>query len=212
MKEYFENLKDYEKKALIIYKSRIGLAINDINNDKIVNDTYDHYKKIFSNLYNITYKYFPFDIVDFTDIDSFRESLYKIKDIINLIEPYITSKPLTLYRCINTNKSNRISKDNIISTTDNLRQTYKFLDKNKNGCTLFEINIPSNSPILFCPYNFKYDNEKNLLKLVNYDNQQEYILRNSDYNFNLVDTINTGKLEMKIIDGVSKKKTKKYTM
>jgi len=82
LKEY-ENLTSEEKNSLLIYKSRLGRAINSLGNDcQEIENVYYKYKKLLSKRENMFMIFTVFKDVYFDSIDSFIESLVNTKEII----------------------------------------------------------------------------------------------------------------------------------
>lgn len=213
MHDYFNNLSDSEKEALIIYKSRMGLFINDIENYNLGKDIYFYYKKIFDNPLNMTYKFYPFKNVDFASFISFTESLENIKETIINIKPYNLKQDKTVFRFASSKENiDDISNGDLISTSESIKEASKFIDTSKKNNSLFQINLKEGSPVLFCPYNFKYDSKNNRLKLESYDNQEEILLKKSDYLFDNTFSADTKlgnmSVNIKIIDAKPLKKNK----
>ena len=80
LKNKFEDLNDDDKNALLIYKSRLGRAINSLDiEEKEVVDVYNKYKRLLSNPANMFMSFTVFKDVSFSSLDSFKESLINIK-------------------------------------------------------------------------------------------------------------------------------------
>lgn len=179
----YNELSKEEKNALLIYKSRLGLLINDLDNNPDFNYYYDRYKHIFSNFANSFIKMSVFYSIDFTSIDTFKKSIYQIKDILDIATSKIeTDESLTLYRTISSNDEiNGLSKGNIISTSLSFADSKKYSVGGSN-INIIEINIPPHSKVAVVPYSIKYDENKNLLTLSN-DYDDEIILNSNNYQF-----------------------------
>ena len=81
LKNKFEDLSDEDKNALLIYKSRLGRAINSLDiEEKEVVDVYNKYKRLLSNPANMFMSFTVFKDVSFSSLDSFKESLINIKN------------------------------------------------------------------------------------------------------------------------------------
>lgn len=84
--EEYENLTSEEKNSLLIYKSRLGRAINSLDNDyQEVKDIYYKYKELLSKKENMFMSLTVFKDVSFDSIDSFIESLVNTKEVIKNI-------------------------------------------------------------------------------------------------------------------------------
>lgn len=72
--EEYENLTSEEKNSLLIYKSRLGRAINSLDNDyQEVEDIYYKYKELLSKKENMFMSLTVFKDISFDSIDSFIE-------------------------------------------------------------------------------------------------------------------------------------------
>ncbi|MDD6244610.1 MAG: hypothetical protein PUB03_02990 [bacterium] len=81
--EEYENLTSEEKNSLLIYKSRLGRAINSLdNNYQEIEDIYYKYKKLLSKKENMFMAFTVFKDISFDSIDSFIESLATTKEIV----------------------------------------------------------------------------------------------------------------------------------
>lgn len=70
LKNKFEDLSDEDKNALLIYKSRLGRAINSLDiEEKEVVDVYNKYKRLFANMFM---SFTVFKDVSFSSLDSFN--------------------------------------------------------------------------------------------------------------------------------------------
>ena len=72
--EEYENLTSEEKNSLLVYKSRLGRAINSLDNDyQEVEDIYYKYKELLSKKENMFMSLTVFKDISFDSIDSFIE-------------------------------------------------------------------------------------------------------------------------------------------
>ena len=77
----YEELSIEDKNALLVYKSRLGRAINSIgNNDSEIEEIYEQYKKLLDDPKNIFMAYTVFKDISFTTINDFKTSLISIKE------------------------------------------------------------------------------------------------------------------------------------
>ncbi len=96
--EEYENLTSEEKNSLLVYKSRLGRAINSLDNDyQEVEDIYYKYKELLSKKENMFMSLTVFKDVSFDSIDSFIESLVNTKEIIKNIDMKL-EEDMTVYR------------------------------------------------------------------------------------------------------------------
>ncbi len=213
----YDKLNEETKRAIIIYKSGLYYHINKISSidaflnkepsvlleevsDKNVFLTrYQDFKKNIDNPKNIFLKYSIFNIIDFSDIYKFIDSIKVVYKIINDTKLYLPDK-LTVYRGICSNDEiSDISKSNLISTTIDPEETKPFLFTNKDKKNkLYVISLEQQTPVLISPFSIAnvYDSEVDYLinrprqlKLVNNfeQGQQEIILFKDTLDFKLYD-------------------------
>ncbi len=85
MNQYNE-LSEKERNALIIYKSRLGRAINSLDYDQEeIISIYGQYKKLFDNPKNIFLRLTVFHDVSFHTILDFEQSLREVKHIVEKV-------------------------------------------------------------------------------------------------------------------------------
>ena len=186
----FEDLSDDDKNILLVYKSKLGVAINSLDNDnEKVLEIYNSYKKLLDNPKNIFMKMTVFKDISFDNEISFSESLTNIKDKLLKISTSLTiSNDLTVYRIVSVPsflEVSDISLDNIISTSININTCLKFLIKKDNyKHYLYQINLPKNSPLAICPYAILYNKKEEQLILTKNSDQEEIILNKDSFTFN----------------------------
>ena len=73
--EQYNNLSEKEKNVLLVYKTKLSNAINDLNNEKLINDLYERYTKILENPNNMFIKMSILKDIDFSSLDTFKISL-----------------------------------------------------------------------------------------------------------------------------------------
>ena len=185
LKEEFEKLSEEEKNALMIYKSRLGLAINDMNR---INKIYYFYKDIINDPKNIFLKMSVFKDIDFSNVISFSESLDHIYEIVKkATSKIILKEDLTVYRMVSIKDDEElkdISKGTVISTSINIDTCSKFLI-NKEGYKhyLYQINLEKGSKVGICPYSILYNRGDNTVTLSKNSDQEEIIINKYNYNF-----------------------------
>ena len=185
LKEEFEKLSEEEKNALMIYKSRLGLAINDMNR---IDEIYYFYKDIINDPKNIFLKMSVFKDIDFSNVISFSESLDHIYEIVKKATSKIVLKEdLTVYRMVSIKDDEElkdISKGTVISTSINIDTCSKFLI-NEEGYKhyLYQINLEKGSKVGICPYSILYNRGDNTVTLSKNSDQEEIIINKYNYNF-----------------------------
>ncbi len=103
--EEYENLTSEEKNSLLVYKSRLGRAINSLDNDyQEVENIYYKYKKLLSNKENMFMAFTVFKDISFNNIEDFIESLAKTKEIIKNIDMKL-EEDMTVYRAYSVQKN-----------------------------------------------------------------------------------------------------------
>lgn len=197
--EEYNQLDEIEKNALLIYKSRLGRAINALdNNEKEIEKIYYQYKKLLDDPKNLFMKLVVFKDVKFDSIENFKESLRCAKNEIIVGMSEVISNDITLYRAISIPKQNSlipISKTDFISTSQNLNECTKFLIPNRGyNHYLYQINLEKGSKVAVCPYAILLNSKEQQLLLSQTSDQEEFILSKNDYDFEQVQTTKT-KLE-----------------
>ena len=146
LKQY-EALTEEEKSALLIYKSKLGRAINSLdNNDLEIKEIYEKYKSLVENPKNIFMKFSVFKDISFKSLEEFIESLIKVKEKLNEIsKKIILTEDITVYRAFSISNEEELmplSKANFVSTSLNINECSKYLIPNK-GYThyLNQINL-----------------------------------------------------------------------
>lgn len=82
----YEALTEEEKNTLLVYKSRLGRAINSLdNNDLEIKEIYERYKNLVENPKNLFMKFSVFKDISFKSLEEFIESLIKVKEKLNEI-------------------------------------------------------------------------------------------------------------------------------
>lgn len=213
--EEYENLTSEEKNSLLVYKSRLGRAINSLDNDyQEVENIYYKYKKLLSNKENMFMAFTVFKDISFNNIEDFIESLAKTKEIIKNIDMKL-EEDMTVYRAYSVQKNQEevfLSRSELVSTSLNIDTCDDFLinDANYNHY-LYKINLEKGSLVSICPYSIVLDVLTGRLTLSKKSTQEELILNQENYTFDLVkSTVRTledgSKLEIKTLDGKSKEK------
>lgn len=205
----YNSLSENEKNTLLIYKSRLGLLINDLDNNPDYNYYYDYLINIFNNPINMLLKTTIFKSIDLTSIDAFKESIINIKNNLDeLINKFIINEDITLYRIISSNDYiNGISKGNIISTSFSFGETLKFANAGEN-IVIYQINLKKGSHVGYIPYSILYDNKNNRLVLSKNQNEEEIIIDKNNYNFDEVNNYMQNGINFITIDGNEKNNIK----
>ena len=194
LKQY-SKLSYEEKQALFIYKSGMGELLNDLDNELLLQKKYNDYLDKFSDNFIIRYTYFS--LVDMTSIESFKESLIYVKQIIDEVSTkLVTNQNLKLFRLITSNKEiTDISKGNIISTTTSPAEVFKYelegLDSNIHkldelNIAIYEIDLPAGSHVCCVPGRFKYKSELNFIDDSSGVNEEEIILNKDIYDIDVI--------------------------
>ena len=213
--EEYENLTSEEKNSLLVYKSRLGRAINSLDNDyQEVENIYYKYKKLLSNKENMFMAFTVFKDISFNNIEDFIESLAKTKEIIKNIDMKL-EEDMTVYRAYSVQKNQEevfLSRSELVSTNLDIDNCDDFLinDDNYNHY-LYKINLEKGSLVTVCPYSILLDGLTGRLILSKNNTQDEVILNKENYDFEVVKTTTRtledgSKLEIKTLDGKSKEK------
>lgn len=213
--EEYENLTSEEKNSLLVYKSRLGRAINSLDNDyQEVEDIYYKYKELLSKKENMFMSLTVFKDVSFDSIDSFIESLVNTKEIIKNIDMKL-EEDMTVYRAYSIPTAQEemfLSRSELVSTSLDIDNCDDFLinDNNYNHY-LYKINLEKGSLVTVCPYSILLDGLTGRLILSKNNTQDEVILNKENYNFEVVKittrTLEDGSnLEIKTINGSPKEK------
>lgn len=185
----FEELSDEEKNAFLVYKSRLGLAMNALE-DKEIEEIYLQYKKLLTNPKNMFLKLSVFKDISFVDFVSFKESLNRIKSVVEkATEKIFLPEATTVYRVVsvpNSKNLENISKSNLISTSLDMNACGKFLIKPLGGGYthyLYQIFLEKNSRVGICPYAILLDEKEERLIVTQKRDQLELILLKENYVF-----------------------------
>lgn len=213
--EEYENLTSEEKNSLLVYKSRLGRAINSLDNDyQEVEDIYYKYKELLSKKENMFMSLTVFKDVSFDSIDSFIKSLVNTKEIIKNIDMKL-EEDMTVYRAYSIPTAQEemfLSRSELVSTSLDIDNCDDFLinDDNYNHY-LYKINLEKGSLVTVCPYSILLDGLTGRLILSKNNTQDEVILNKENYNFEVVKTTTRtledgSNLEIKTINGSPKEK------
>ncbi len=213
--EEYENLTSEEKNSLLVYKSRLGRAINSLDNDyQEVEDIYYKYKELLSEKENMFMSLTVFKDVSFDSIDSFIESLVNTKEIIKNIDMKL-EEDMTVYRAYSIPTAQEemfLSRSELVSTNLDIDNCDDFLinDDNYNHY-LYKINLEKGSLVTVCPYSILLDGLTGRLILSKNNTQDEVILNKENYDFEVVKTTTRtledgSNLEIKTINGSPKEK------
>jgi hypothetical protein len=191
MKEYDESLTHQydaltqeEKNALLVYKTSLGLLINELDNEPDFQGYYDRFKRIYNNPINSVLKNVVLSNINFDTLDTFINSLYQIKDILDEVtSKLVTPKEIHVYRAISSFKPiSGLSKGNFISTSTSFGECLKFAVNGKN-VNIYEIKIPAGSRVAICPYGVLEDKKNDRLLVTLDSDQEEIILNTNNYDF-----------------------------
>ena len=214
LKQY-EELTEEEKNILLVYKSRLGRAINSLNNnDSEIKEIYKRYKFLVENPQNIFMKFSVFKDISFKSLEEFIESLLNVKEKLDKISSkIILSQDITVYRAFSIRDDEElisISKSNLVSTSLDIDECSKYIIPNK-GYThyLYQLNLEKGSLVAICPYRILIDNNDRLV-LTKDNDSKEIILSKDNFDFEEVEKTestfnNNEKLNIISIDAKSKK-------
>lgn len=184
----YEALTEEEKNTLLVYKSRLGRAINSLdNNDLEIKEIYEKYKSLVENPKNIFMKFSVFKDISFKSLEEFIESLIKVKEKLNEIsKKIILTEDITVYRAFSISNEEELmplSKAYLVSTSLNINECSKYLIPNK-GYThyLYQINLEKGSMVTICPYRILIDNNDRLT-LTKENASEEIIISKANYDF-----------------------------
>ena len=187
LKQY-EELTEEEKNFLLVYKSRLGRAINSLNNnDSEIKEIYKRYKFLVENPQNIFMKFSVFKDISFKSLEEFIESLLNVKEKLDKISSkIILSQDITVYRAFSIRDDEElisISKSNLVSTSLDIDECSKYIISNK-GYThyLYQLNLEKGSLVAICPYRILIDNNDRLV-LTKDNDSKEIILSKDNFDF-----------------------------
>ena len=184
----YNNLSDEEKNALLVYKTRLGLLINDLDNEPDWNYYYDRYKHISESPQNILLQSLIFKSIDFTSIDTFKKSIYRIKDILDeATTKIVVPQDITVYRIVASDgEIQGIAKSDFVSTSLSFAETVKYATSGKN-LNIYEIRIPAGSHVAISPYAIYDDVRNDRLIFSQSGDQEEVVLNTKNMEFNIDD-------------------------
>lgn len=187
--EQYSNLSEEEKNVLLVYKTKLSNAINDLDNEKLINELYERYIKILDNPTNLFIKLSILKDIDFSSLDAFKISLESYHNKMNEVtNKLIINDEITVYRAFSVDEeTNEISKDSIISTSLNIDTCLDFFIPYKNKKHyLYEIKINKNSPCAVCPYQITYNSKNNQMAVSTKKDQYEIMINKKNYDFEQV--------------------------
>lgn len=178
----YEELTEEEKNILLVYKSRLGRAINSLDNNGLeIIEIYERYKSLVENPKNLFMKFSVFKDISFKSLEEFIESLIKIKEKLNEIsKKIILTEDITVYRAFSISDEEELislSKDNLVSTSLNINECSKYLIPNKDYTHyLYQINLEKGSMVTICPYRILIDNNDRLTLTKENDSEELNII------------------------------------
>lgn len=183
LKQYNE-LSDEEKNALLVYKTRLGLLINDLDNEPDWETYYERYKRLSESPQNILVQTLIFNSIDFTSLDTFKESIFKIKDVLKeATTKIIVPEDLHVFRSISSNSDiDGLSKSDFISTSLSFAESCKYAILGKN-IRMYDITIPAGSRVGISPYRVLDDQRNDRLTISQSSDQEEVIIDANNYEF-----------------------------
>jgi len=205
----YHSLSEEEKNALLIYKSRLGLLINDLENNPDFLKYYNYYLQLFSNPLNLMIQMSVFKNINLSSLDTFKDSIYNIKTILDKTITKLTiNEDTTLYRAVSTNNNiNDISKSNIISTSLSFFETLNFANAGEN-INIYQINLKKGSHVACIPYAILNDNKTHRIILTSKKDQEEIILNKDFYNFEIIANEKMNNIQIIEVNAIEKLKNK----
>lgn len=221
--EFNEKYTEEEKNLLFLYKSRIGVAMNCLDDEEgKVSEIYEYFKETLKNPKNMFMNFTVFKDISLTSFSDFKNSLDKArKDIEPLLSRIELSEDMTVYRMVsveNGNDNHFLSKQNIVSTSIDINECFKFcINDDEHEHYLYQINLEKGSKVAICPYAVVTNSKSNQLSLTTTRDQKELILDKNNYEFsyNLEKELTLDektKIKFIIVDAKSKKDTKAFSM
>lgn len=193
--EQYENLDIEEKNALLVYKSRLFKFINNID---LLLSAKENYEKDYEEAKELIYspennfiRYSVFKDIDFTSYELFLKSvknieqkLLSLKNKIKLIDNVDVYRATTLSSLDNISQ---ISNSELISTSMDVEVTDSFYQIGLGNHVLYKLSLKKDTPCLVVPYSIEIHNvnNKQVLKVVQSDTQQEIILYGSTLDFEI---------------------------
>lgn len=179
----YEKLDDIEKNAILIYKSKLFVIINEISKipsykdlnanqitDKLYNkeeciNIFNSYSKILNDLRNSFIKNTVFSNIRFDNFYNFIDDLKTVINILNNISFKINlEEDMVVYRSILVDKDRKFDFINdspaFISTSIKVEDAETFLNGNNNSERHFySIKLPKGMPVIVSPFSIvrKYD-------------------------------------------------------
>lgn len=185
----YERFSETEKNALLIYKSRLGRAINAIENDKEeITNIYLEYKKLLNDPKNIFIKMTVFQNISFETEEAFLESIKKIKEIVEqTTKKLVLKEDMTVYRIFSCPKEEApafLAKTNLISTSLNVEKCLPFVIQNQgNDHYFYQLHLQKGDPIAIIPYAILLNRKENQLILSKRTDQEEILIAKENYDF-----------------------------
>lgn len=191
--EQYEDLKEEEKKACLIYKSKLSFLINEIvavpnflsldsrsiyeniKNKHQFLEIYLEYKQILKKSKNLSIQQEVMSSLNFETVQTIIDSLKEVYTVL-LNTNMVTNHDVTLFRIVSTKKKvNSISKSNFVSTSVDVNYIGKLMINPYNE--LYQIDLEAGSKVLVIPYQLLLDSKDNTLKITKDDfNQKEVII------------------------------------
>lgn len=195
LKEQYEKLDIDEKNALLVYKSRLFKFINNI--DLLLSlkenykEEYEEAKQLICSPENSFIRYSVFKDIDFNSYELFLISIKNIKQkLLNLKEKIKIKDDINVYRAVTLSSLDdikKISEKELISTSIDVKVTDSFYQFVKGKHVLYKLSLKKDIPCLIVPYSIEIHdvNNKQVLKVVESDSQQEIILYGSSLDFEI---------------------------
>lgn len=200
LQKQYEQLELDDKNALLIYKSRLFMFINQI--DLILSskemlakyeEKYKDIKKIICAPENSFIRMSIFKDIDFETYEKFLISIQKIEQKLMSIKGKIKLKEdIKVYRATtiqDISQINNLNDKKLVSTSLDVEVTDSFYQFNEGFNILYQFSLKKGTSCLVIPYSIKiYDVEnKQLLKVVASDSQKEIVLYGDSLNYSITE-------------------------
>ena len=203
--DQFTKLPNRYKNSLLVYKTRLGLLINDLENNPDFELFYRRYKEIYDNPVNAVLRCVLFNYLDMSSVDTFIRSIYSIKSTLDEATSKLQlPEDVIVYRGISSNSDiSGIAKGNIISTTLSFVETDKYTTGG-DSVVINEVRIPAGSPVAISPYKILDDGVNNRLVAKISSEEEEIILNANNYMFKILESY-PGKISFNVYQAENKK-------
>lgn len=188
----YNNLEEEEKNLLLVYKSRLGLVINSLENmpGGYIQDIYTQYKQLLDAPQNLFMKYTVFKDISFDSYERFIASLKTVrKRLKQVVSKLVLKEDITVYRAVSIKEGETlefISKSPLLSTSIDISTCDCFFISNSKDTYyhyLYQINLNQGDLVAVCPYSILLDSKNNRLILTTKKEQKEIMIWKDNYHF-----------------------------